>query len=139
MSALWVSRVLKYPKKCLEDLTTFFMSTWWGDSKNMEEIEFSRWLFEGRPRQGKNVLPDGLNWLCYFAGSSKSHRENSISFIFLESPHQVDMKNVVKCWKDFLSYFITLETYRVTFVLCIVSFFKNTSHWSKSCLITSFK
>ena len=22
----------------------------------------------------KNVLPDGLNWLCYFAGSSKSHR-----------------------------------------------------------------
>ena len=78
----------------------------------MEEIEFSRWLFEGRLRQGKNVLPDGLNWLCYFAGSSKSHRENSISFIFLESPHQVDMKNVVKCWKDFLSYFTTLETYR---------------------------
>ena len=47
----------------------------------MEEIEFSWWLFEGRLRQGKNVLPDGLNWLCYFAGSSKSHRENSISFI----------------------------------------------------------
>ena len=62
--------------------------------------------------QGKNVLPDGLNWLCYFAGSSKSHRENSISFIFWESPHQVDMKIVVKCWKDFLSYFTTLETYR---------------------------
>ena len=78
----------------------------------MEKIEFSRWLFEGRLRQGKNVLPDGLNWLCYFAGSSKSHCENSISFIFLESPHQVDMKNVVKCWKDFLSYFNTLETYR---------------------------
>ena len=37
---------------------------WWGDSKNMEEIEFSRWLLEGRPRQGKHVLPDGLNWLC---------------------------------------------------------------------------
>jgi hypothetical protein len=47
------------------------MFTWWGDSKNMEEIESSRWLFEGRLRQGKNVLPDGLNWLCYFAGSSK--------------------------------------------------------------------
>ena len=31
---------------------------------------------EGRLRQGKNKLPDGLNWLCYFAGSSKSHREN---------------------------------------------------------------
>ena len=114
---LWVSRVLKYPKKCLEDLTTFFMSTWWGDSKNMEEIEFSRWLFEGRPRQGKNVLPDGLNWLCYFAGSSKSHRENSISCIFLESPHQVDMKSIVKCWKDFLWYFATLKTYREPFMV----------------------
>ena len=55
----------------------------------MEEVEFSPWLFEGRLRQGKNVLPDGLNWLCYFAGSSKSHLENSISFIFLISPHQV--------------------------------------------------
>ena len=39
------------------------------------------------------------------------HHENSISSIFLESPDQVDMKNVVKCWKDFLSYFTTLETY----------------------------
>ena len=78
----------------------------------MEEIEFSRWLFEGRLRQGKNVLPDGLNWLCYFAGSSKSHRENSISSTFLEFPHQVDRKNVVKYWKDFLSYFTALETYR---------------------------
>ena len=38
----------------------------------MEKIEFSRWLFEGRLRQGKNVLPDGLNWLCYFAGSQKA-------------------------------------------------------------------
>ena len=85
----------------------------------MEEIEFSRWLFEGRLRQGKNVLPDGLNWLCYFAGSSKSHRENSIFFIFLESPHQVDMKNVVKCRKDFLSYFTTLETYRVLSKHCL--------------------
>ena len=77
----------------------------------MEEIEFSWWLFEGRLRQGKNVLPDGLNWLCYFAGSSKSHRENSISFIFLESPHQVDMKNVVKSSKHFFGYFNTLETH----------------------------
>ena len=26
------------------------------------------------------------------------------------------MKNVVKCWKDFLSYFTTLETYRDKYV-----------------------
>ena len=54
----------------------------------MEEIEFLRWLFEGRLRQCKTVLPDRLNWLCYFAGSSKSHRENSISFILLETPEK---------------------------------------------------
>ena len=57
------------------------------------------------------MLPDGLNWLCYLAGSSKSHRENSISCIFLESPCQVGMKNVAKCWKNFC-YFTTLQTYR---------------------------
>ena len=77
----------------------------------MEEIELSQWLFEGRLKQGKNVLPDGLNWLCYFAGSSKSHHENSISFIFLEFPHQVGMKNVVKSSKHFFGYFNTLETH----------------------------
>ena len=76
----------------------------------MEEIEFSQWLFEGRLRQGKNVLPDGLNWLCYFAGNSKSHRENLIFFISLESPHQVDLKKVVKSSKPFFGYFNTLET-----------------------------
>ena len=83
----------------------------------MEEIEFSRWLFEGRPRKGKNMLPDRLNWLCYFAGSSKSHCENSISCIFLESPHQADMKSIFKCWKDFLRYFATLKTYNIKFPL----------------------
>ena len=81
-------------------------------AKNMEEIEFSWWLFEGGPRQGKNVLPDGLNWRRYSAGNSKSHRENSIFCIFLESHHQGDMKSIVKCWKDFLWYFATLKTYR---------------------------
>ena len=79
----------------------------------MEEIEFSRWLFKDRPRQGKNVLPDGLNCLCYFAGTSKRHREISISFISLESPHQVDMKNVAKSSNHFFGYFNTLETHSV--------------------------
>ena len=68
----------------------------------MEENKFSGWLFEGRPRQGKNVLPVGLNWLCYFAGNSKSHHENSTSFIFLESPHQLDMNNIVKSPNTFV-------------------------------------
>ena len=78
----------------------------------MEEIELSWWLFEGRLMQGKNVLPDGLNWLCYFADSSKSHREYSISVIFLESLYHVDIKNVVKSSKHFFfGYFNTIETH----------------------------
>ena len=77
----------------------------------MEEIEFSPWLFEGTLRQRKNVLPDGLNWLCYFSGSSKSHRENSNSLIFLESPQQADMKNIVESSKHFFGHFNTLETH----------------------------
>ena len=104
---LWVYRLLKYPKS----ISRIFLTTWWGKSKNIEENEFSRWLFEGRLRQGKNVLPDGLNWLCYLAGSSKSYRDNSISCIFLESPHQVDMENVVKWYKHFFGYFNALKTH----------------------------
>ena len=96
------------PKKCLEDLTTFFMSTWWGDFKNVEEIEFSRWMaFWGQTKAVQKCAP---RW-AEFAGSSKSHRENSISFIFLESPHQGDMKNIVKSFKHFYGYFNTLETH----------------------------
>ena len=30
--------------------------------------------------------------------------------IFLQSPYQVDMKNVVKCYKDFFPYFKALKT-----------------------------
>ena len=66
----------------------------------MKGIEFSRWLFEGRLRQGKNLLPDGLNWLCYFAGSSKSHRMTSF----------IDFANVSKVG------ILNLEYYYVIFV-----------------------
>jgi hypothetical protein len=40
----------------------------------------------------------------------KSHREKIFFCIFLQSPHQVDMKNVVRCQKDFFAYFNALET-----------------------------
>ena len=57
-----------------------------------------------------------MGWIgcAIFAGSSKSHRENSISFIILEFPHQVDMKNVVKSSKHCFGYFNTLETHILT-------------------------
>ena len=107
----WVSKVLKYPKKCLEDLTTFFMSTWWGDSKNMKEIEFSQWLFELPAKQHSQFSPSGSTFLPCLGLPSKSHCENSISSIFLESPHQIDMKNVVKSSKHFFGYCNTLENH----------------------------
>ena len=82
------------------------MSTWWGDSKNMEEILMV--TFWGQTKAGQKCA---TRWAVYFAGNSKSHRENSISFIFFESPHQVDMKNVVKSSKHFFGYFKTLKTH----------------------------
>ena len=45
------------------------MSTWWGHCTNMQEIWFPPRLFEGRPRGGKKVLPDGLDWHSYIAGT----------------------------------------------------------------------
>ena len=43
----------------------------------------------------------------------KRHREIFFFFIFLQSTHQVDMKNIVECQKDFFAYFNALETYSV--------------------------
>ena len=57
------------------------------------------------------MLPDWLDWLSYLAVSSKSHREISISCIFLQSPYQVDTKNVVKWWKYILWYSTALYKY----------------------------
>ena len=34
----YVTRVVEYHKKSFQHLTTFFMSTWWGDPKNMKEL-----------------------------------------------------------------------------------------------------
>ena len=77
----------------------------------MQEIEFSRWLFELPAKQHSQFSPSGSTFLHCLSLPSKSHRENSISSIFLESPHQVDKKNVVKSSKHFLGYFNTLETH----------------------------
>ena len=70
----------------------------------MQEIKFPQWLFECGPRQGKKVLANGLDWMSYFAGSSKRHHEILISCIYLKVLHQVDTKTGVKCPEDFLRY-----------------------------------
>ena len=48
--------------------------------------------FWGQTKAGQKFA---ARW-AELAGNPESHRENSISFIFLEPLHQVDMKNVVK-------------------------------------------
>ena len=48
--------------------------------------------------------PDGLNWLCYLAGSSKSHLGFFFLHFFEKTPHQLGIKEIVKCWKGFLWY-----------------------------------
>ena len=40
----------------------------------------------------------------------KSHHEKKNHCIFLQSPHEVDMKNVVECQKEFYAYLNALET-----------------------------
>ena len=77
----------------------------------MKEIEFSRWLYELPVKYCSQFCPSGSTFLPCISLPSKSHRENSISSTYLESPHQVDMKNVVKSSKYFFGYFNTLETH----------------------------
>ena len=65
-----------------------------------------------------------LSWSAH-----KSHCENSISSIFLKSPHQVDLNYVGQCWKDFLYYFTTLETYHYSCVFGHIASISS-SFWS---------
>ena len=76
-----------------------------------EDIEFSRWLFELPAKQHSQFSPFRGTFLPFLSLPSKSHCENSISSIFFESPHQVDMKNVVKYSKHFFGYFNSQETH----------------------------
>ena len=100
-----VSRVMEYHKKSFQHLTTFFISTWWGDSKNVQEISLAFW---GQTKNETKIAA-GLAWLAVqFAGCAKSHR---YWFQYLAFSHQVDMKNVVNCWKYFLWYSNNLEIY----------------------------
>ena len=82
----------------------------------MEEIEFSRWLFEGRLRQGKNVLPDGPNWLWVFLQATQKAIVKIKFLSYFWNPLIKIMKNVVKSSKHFFGYFNTLEIHSVLFM-----------------------
>ena len=69
------------------------MSTWWVDCKNM----------------GKKLLPDGLDWLFYFAGNSNGYCEISVAWIFLKT---IIWKMLWNVGKYFFWNSTTLKTYR---------------------------
>ena len=81
------------------------------DTSSSVEYDMKSTLMRGFQKYGRNWIFTVAFWgqtkavqkcaarwgeLAVLFCSSKSHLENSISFIFLEFPHQVDMKNVVK-------------------------------------------
>jgi hypothetical protein len=51
-------------------------------------------FFTRQTNRGQKWLPDGLNCLCYLAGSSKSHHDFNFLQLFA-IPHQADVKNSV--------------------------------------------
>ena len=55
-------------------------------------------IYEWIAKIARNLNPTifGLHWFRYVASTSKSHCGNSISCKFLQFPHQVDMKNILK-------------------------------------------
>ena len=52
----------------------------------------------------------------------KSHREKFFFLIFLQSIHQVDIKNVVKLASDFFPYFEALYTNSDLYMIILISF-----------------
>ena len=92
----------------------FFMPTWWRDSKIWKKLN----PHDGFLSYLQNGTANSAHLASHFCPClslpSKSHRENSISCIFLESLHQVGMKNVVKFYKHFFGYFSVLKTHGET-------------------------
>ena len=104
--ARYVSSVVKCDKKSFHHLTTFFLSTWWGDSKNVQKFKISQVFLSYLQDRTANLV----NLAAFFFALTWSGLKKP-SLIFLQSPCQVGMKNAAKYWKDFLLYFTTLETH----------------------------
>ena len=79
----------------------FDKSTWWGDCKKIGQKIAAGWA--GLAVMAKKAIMR-FQFLAYFL-------EILSTLIFLQFSRWIDMKNVAKCWKDFLWY-CTLETYR---------------------------
>ena len=97
---------------------------YWNTPKSVWTIcqRFSCLLHERNPKIWKKLNSDD-GFLSYLQNSAANSAHLAAHFcpalvcpqkaycIFLESPHQVDMKNVVKCYKHFFCYFNALKTH----------------------------
>ena len=72
--------------KSFQHLTTFFMSTWWVNCRNMQEILFPQWLFD-RGQTEKKLLPNELDWIFYLKGSPKKPLWD-FNFLYIFAIHE---------------------------------------------------
>ena len=93
---------------------------YWNTQKSIWRIwqQFSCLLDKGIPKIWKKLNSHNgfLSYLQNSTANSAHLAAHSISSIFLESPHQVDMKIVVKSSQNFFGYFNTLETHSGTVI-----------------------
>ena len=117
-SNLKFAQLLCFPHHC--DFLEY-----WNTQKSFWRIwqRFSCLIDEGIPKIWKklnshdgslsylqNSTANSAHLVAYFCTAIVCP-QNLISSIFLESTHQVDMKNVVKSSKNFFGYFNTLKTH----------------------------
>ena len=68
---------------------------------NCKKFDSYNCFLRAKPRQGKKVLPNGMDWLCCILQvcSSKSHCSISISWIFFQFTHQLHIKKRFQIFK----------------------------------------
>ena len=89
----YVSRVMEYHKKSFQHLTMFFMRGLQKYAKN-KIFTISFWATY---KIGQPIQPIWQQCCVLSCLPWKSHQ---IYFIFLNASRQVEIKNVVKCWKN---------------------------------------
>ena len=72
--------VMEYLKKLFQNMAIFFTCLV-SNAKISKICKKLKPHDEGRPKQGKKVLPDWADWLSYLAGSPPKHRDFKISSI----------------------------------------------------------
>ena len=117
-------------RKSFQHLKLFFMSTWWWDCKDIykkfdaDELDWLFYLAESSKSYCTMLvlrifIHFTQSWTLLWVKWTKILKTDSvycdisISCIFLQFPHQIRIKKVVKCWKNFSWYSATLGKHLV--------------------------